>query len=212
MMSIMKIGEREVDYNDKIVSFEGKKAKVVDQYWDFVSLVLQKNWKYPWWEKIEVKKNLVDILDKRKHPERYNYTEEQKEVVNSVIENIERLSLGEVILSSSIFDEYERNLNLLRRKKIDTQVLKNTMKSYTTLAIGKDIENIESWKLSYNFLNWLHRVVEKIEKEYNIFIDSSLKERISALKNKIQKLGGYEKEIWEGFVSVSWGYVWRTEE
>lgn len=66
-------------YEKKIISYQGHKAKVLKDTGDELKITLKKDGKYQN-KPISVKKGEVSLLDKRKHPENYPLSVEEKEI------------------------------------------------------------------------------------------------------------------------------------
>ncbi len=66
-----------IDYQGKIVISGGRKAKVVNEIRNKLEIVFQENGKYQG-NVATVRKGEVTLLDKRKHPEKYPLSAEEK--------------------------------------------------------------------------------------------------------------------------------------
>lgn len=72
-----KEATNKINYQGKIVISEKKKAKVIKETWDELTIVFQEKGKYQG-KVATVKKGEVSLLDKRKHPEKYPLSAEEK--------------------------------------------------------------------------------------------------------------------------------------
>lgn len=68
-----------MNYLGKIVISGGRKAKVVNEIQNELEIVFQKNGKYQG-NVATVRKGEVTLLDKRKNPEKYPLSEEEKKI------------------------------------------------------------------------------------------------------------------------------------
>ena len=68
-----------MNYVGKIVISGGRKAKVINEIQNELEIVFQENGKYQG-NVATVKKGEVTLLDKRKHPEKYPLSEEEKKI------------------------------------------------------------------------------------------------------------------------------------
>lgn len=74
-----KEATNKINYQGKIVISEKKKAKVIKETWDELTIVFQEKGKYQG-KVATVKKGEVSLLDKRKHPEKYPLSAEEKKI------------------------------------------------------------------------------------------------------------------------------------
>ena len=170
--------EKQIDYTWKIGVYEGKKAKVIFESWNDLKIVLQEDWKYRS-APLDITKNQIELLDKRKRPDRYLSFEEQREIVDwctMMVRNTNTLQPIEVL--------YKRYLKYHKEKLwMDISDIKNKIKFAVKTRIQIMVKDIEDGNATQPVgVLYIERLEKRLEEAKKLWID------VIDIKNKIPQL------------------------
>ncbi len=190
----------------------GKKAKIIDQSSWFLTAVLQNNnGDYKWGEKITIDNILgdVDLLDKRKNPEKY-LKKERESLDKEIQEKLKKVNIGnqsDILDLDFLGDDIERLKKISYNNKEYEQKIQRYEKEYNNLKqknaehkINEIINYINSGNKEASISLGIIELYIKELKKLNIDT-TKYEEQLPELKRKTYtaKINRYIEEInkWE---------------